>query len=129
MIHPGDPTIKDDFHISHVEHGNISPLDTFLDVIRNMFPENVVQSSFQRIQTMYTPKKEKIHNTSKTANETTRLEKKITYVPGLNILGIIVFSTGFGIIVSQLQERARIIVDFFIIFEAVIMKLVEILMW
>lgn len=45
------------------------------------------------------------------------------------LLGIIVFCTGFGIVISQLGDRARIIVDFFVILEAVIMKLVETLMW
>lgn len=57
------------------------------------------------------------------------IRKKIENVVGMNILGIIVFCTGFGIVISQLGEKARIIVDFFIILEAVIMKLVETLMW
>lgn len=130
MIHPGDPTIKQDFKISHIDHANISPLDTFLDVIRNMFPENVLQAAFQRVQTIYTPRKDRVYNATVKLNQTTKgFKKEIKHVPGLNILGIIVFSTGFGIIVSQLQEKARIIIDFFVIFEAVIMKLVEILMW
>nr|CAD2206794.1 unnamed protein product [Meloidogyne enterolobii] len=47
----------------------------------------------------------------------------------MNILGIIVFCTGFGIVISQLGERAKIIVEFFIILEAVIMQLVGIFMW
>jgi solute carrier family 1 (high affinity glutamate transporter) protein 2 len=39
---------------------------------------------------------------------------------------VIVFCTGFGIIISKFGEKARIIVDFFIILETVIMKLVEV---
>ncbi|KIH44626.1 hypothetical protein ANCDUO_25348, partial [Ancylostoma duodenale] len=42
---------------------------------------------------------------------------------------IIVFCTGFGIVISQLGERARIVVDFFVILDAVIMRWVETLMW
>ena len=39
---------------------------------------------------------------------------------------MIVFCTGFGIVISQLGERGRVIIDFFVILEAVIMKLVEV---
>uniref|UniRef100_A0A914HW49 Amino acid transporter n=1 Tax=Globodera rostochiensis TaxID=31243 RepID=A0A914HW49_GLORO len=57
-IHPGDPSIKQDLAYLEVQHPPISPLDTFLDVVRNMFPENVVQASLQRVQTKYfSPKK------------------------------------------------------------------------
>lgn len=130
LIHPGDPTIKQDFQIDQIEHANISPLDTFLDVVRNMFPENVIQAAFRRVQTVYIPRKDKMYNSTTISNQSARaFRKEIKHVGGLNILGIIVFSTGFGIIVSQLQSKAKIIVEFFIIFEAVIMKLVEILMW
>lgn len=34
IIHPGDPTIKSDVLYNPVEHEPISPLDTFLDVVR-----------------------------------------------------------------------------------------------
>lgn len=73
------------------------------------------------------------------------MKKRIDYVEGMNILGkrhlnsdclptsithqslgVIVFCTGFGIVVSQFGERTKIIVDFFIILEAVIMKLIEV---
>ena len=59
-IHPGDPSTHHyDLQVSEVERSPISPLDTFLDVVRNMFPENVVQASFTRVKTTYvgTPKR------------------------------------------------------------------------
>ncbi|KAI6239646.1 Amino acid transporter [Aphelenchoides fujianensis] len=106
------------------EHSAVSPLDTFLDVIRNMFPENVIQATFQRVQTDYYQVK---RTGQKDAPPITK--KRIAYVEGMNILGVIVFCTGFGIVISQFGERTRIIVDFFVILEAVIMKLVETFMW
>lgn len=142
-----------------------------------MFPENVVQATFQRVQTKYMlkiqpkpPNKiEFLHPAqpplvhpasgfqplSPNNSHTSQRKKKIENVQGMNILGIfifllqkkklkffyyyvfniivllgiIVFCTGFGIVISQLGEKAKIIVDFFIILEAVIMRLVETLMW
>uniref|UniRef100_A0AC34GU91 Amino acid transporter n=1 Tax=Panagrolaimus sp. ES5 TaxID=591445 RepID=A0AC34GU91_9BILA len=128
LIHPGDPTIKNDWMIQHIEHTQVSPLDTFLDVVRNMFPENVIQAAFQRVQTVYVPYKHKYQNVSNHTHPS-GYRKQMAHVPGMNILGIIVFCTGFGIVISQFGEKAKIIVDFFVIFEAVIMKIVELLMW
>lgn len=40
-IHPGNPAIKADSSYEVHEHTAVSPLDTFLDVIRNMYVLNV----------------------------------------------------------------------------------------
>lgn len=136
VIHPGDPAIKQELAYLEIQHNPISPLDTFLDVIRNMFPENVIQATMQRTQTKYyfpLNKKtgnKKQDNSSQGGNDFNLIyRKKIENINGMNILGIIVFCTGFGIVISQLGERAKIIVEFFIILEAVIMQLVGIFMW
>ncbi|KAI6214209.1 hypothetical protein M3Y94_00241000 [Aphelenchoides besseyi] len=124
-IHPGDPLITQGASYEVHEHNAVSPLDTFLDVVRNMFPENVIQATFQRVQTDYYQVKPKTNQ----PNAPPIIKKRIGYVEGMNILGVIVFCTGFGIVISQFGERTRIIVDFFVILEAVIMKLVETFMW
>ncbi|TMS37957.1 hypothetical protein L596_004787 [Steinernema carpocapsae] len=130
-IHPGDPTIKNDFSVNNADDSNISPLDTFLDLIRNMFPENIVQASFERVQTNYVMVKPSFKK--KTYNGTIvmppLLRKAIVSAEGMNILGIIVFCTGFGIVISKLGEKGRIVVEFFVILDAVIMRFVETLMW
>uniref|UniRef100_A0A915D2Y3 Amino acid transporter n=1 Tax=Ditylenchus dipsaci TaxID=166011 RepID=A0A915D2Y3_9BILA len=109
-IHPGDPSIKHDLQYNPVEHAPVSPLDTFLDVVRNMFPENVVQATFQRVQTKNSPKKQPVQVKSESSGSgyisQQWVKRKTENVKGMNILGIIVFCT-----------------------EAVIMKLVETLMW
>uniref|UniRef100_A0A183CIR9 Amino acid transporter n=1 Tax=Globodera pallida TaxID=36090 RepID=A0A183CIR9_GLOPA len=99
-IHPGDPSIKQDLAYLEVQHPPISPLDTFLDVVRNMFPENVVQASLQRVQTKYfSPKKgtphkilqqmtQQKHGETAAQNRTVLFyRKKIENVNGINILG------------------------------------------
>jgi Na+/H+-dicarboxylate symporter len=47
----------------------------------------------------------------------------------LNILGILVFSIAFGIILSKMGEQGRPMTQWFSIMLEVTMKLVEIIMW
>ncbi|GMT23908.1 hypothetical protein PFISCL1PPCAC_15205, partial [Pristionchus fissidentatus] len=122
-IHPGDPSVKEGLLAVEAADTDVSPLDTFLDLVRNMFPKNIIQATFDRVQTEYVTKKPP----SGRGNVT--IKKRISPAKGTNILGIIVFCTGFGIVISHLGEKARIVVDFFVILDAVIMRWVEALMW
>lgn len=126
-IHPGDPSVKEGILAMDTPDANVSPLDTFLDLVRNMFPENIIKATFQRVQTEYVTRKPLTIG----RNISIALPPKKTISPamGTNILGIIVFCTGFGIVISHLGEKARIVVDFFVILDAVIMRWVEALMW
>ena len=45
------------------------------------------------------------------------------------ISGVIVFSISFGIVISQLGEKARIMVEFFGTLDLVIMRLVSYIIW
>ncbi|EGT36339.1 CBN-GLT-6 protein [Caenorhabditis brenneri] len=128
VIHPGDPSIKGTDIAEAPSEGNVSPLDTFLDLVRNMFPENIIQATFERMQTTYVAIRPKIASKNGTAGNII-VKRSIGMTKGMNILGIIVFCTGFGIVISQLGERARIVVDFFVILDAVIMRWVVTLMW
>ncbi|CAB3405938.1 unnamed protein product [Caenorhabditis bovis] len=128
VIHPGDPSIKGTDVSDVPTGGKVSPLDTFLDLVRNMFPENIVQATFERMQTTYVATRPKIASKNGSI-ENIIVKRDIAMTKGMNILGIIVFCTGFGIVMSQLGERARIVVDFFVILDAVIMRWVVTLMW
>ncbi|KAI1708820.1 sodium:dicarboxylate symporter family domain-containing protein [Ditylenchus destructor] len=135
FIHPGDPTIKQEMGTGTVGR-NVSTVDAFLDLIRNMFPENIVQATFQNMQTKYVTVRPKIIKRNDTQalaalarGSYDRLVPSVEYVDGLNVLGIIVFCIGFGIVVSQLGEQARIMVEFFSALDKVIMQLVSYVMW
>ncbi|KAI1705887.1 sodium:dicarboxylate symporter family domain-containing protein [Ditylenchus destructor] len=136
-IHPGNPAITSDLQYSPVGHGPLSPLDAFLDVVRNMFPGNVIKATFQHVRTKVQPEPGTINHQNGSsgssadggAEQEEEVKKETENVRGMNILGIIVFCTAFGIVISQLGEKARIAVDFFVVLEAAIMKLVETLMW
>lgn len=124
-IHPGDPTIKKDLG-EGLQGKTVSTLDTFLDLIRNMFPENIVQATFQQGQTKYIldkPLRKALMHTNATLRPT------FEYTAGMNVLGVIIFCIAFGIVVGQMGDQGKVMVDFFVIMDQVIMKLVMMIMW
>uniref|UniRef100_A0A7E4VQ72 Amino acid transporter n=1 Tax=Panagrellus redivivus TaxID=6233 RepID=A0A7E4VQ72_PANRE len=135
LIHPGDPTIKEDLGTG-TEGKTVSTIDTFLDLLRNTFPENIVQATFQQVQTKYVkvrPKVLKKNNTdylAAVANGTFDYFKpSVEYTPGINVLGVIVFCIAFGIVLSQMEDEAIVVVKFFSTLDKAIMKLVMLIMW
>ena len=134
-IHPGDPTIKKDLGTG-MGGKNVSTIDTFLDLIRNMFPENIVQATFQQVQTKYVTIRPKIVKKNDTAymaalaNGTyDYMKPSVEYVAGMNVLGIIVFTIAFGIVLGQLEGESNVVVKFFATLDKVIMQLVMYIMW
>ncbi|XGW08515.1 hypothetical protein V3C99_011106 [Haemonchus contortus] len=134
-IHPGDPSIKQDLG-EGTEGKKVSTLDTLLDLLRNMFPENIVAATFQQAQTKYITVRPKILK----VNDTLHLEMlnngtldyvkaALEYNDGINVLGIIVFCIALGISLSQLGAEADVMIQFFAIMDKVIMKLVMTVMW
>jgi solute carrier family 1 (high affinity glutamate transporter) protein 2 len=131
FIHPGDPTIKEDLGTG-TEGKQVSTVDTVLDLIRNMFPENIVQATFQQVQTKYVKVRPKLLKRNDTVIAATALEylkPSVEYTAGMNVLGIIVFCIAFGIVLSQLGDEARVMLDFFSVLDKVIMRLVSYIMW
>ncbi|XP_061198274.1 excitatory amino acid transporter 2-like [Saccostrea echinata] len=83
--------------------------DMFADMIRNLFPENMITACFQKTQTMtYITKTKTELNVT-----TTTKRKEITTAAGVNILGLIVVSTLFGIAASKLRNIVKPFLDFF----------------
>lgn len=49
-IHPGNPKLRGKgTAASAAKNQEVSSLDAFLDLIRNLFPENLVQACFQQV--------------------------------------------------------------------------------
>ncbi|XP_022292195.2 excitatory amino acid transporter-like [Crassostrea virginica] len=57
-IHPGDKANRPEEDEDAVKLGDdrVSSLDAFLDLIRNIFPDNIIQAGFQHIMTTYKDK-------------------------------------------------------------------------
>lgn len=50
-------------------------------------------------------------------------------LPMLSVPGIIVFCIAFGLCIGQMGEKARIMFEFFVSLNEVVMRLVGIIMW
>lgn len=48
IIHPGNPKLKENLGEGE-KNDDVSSLDAFFDLIRNLFPENLVQACFQQV--------------------------------------------------------------------------------
>ncbi|KAH7725528.1 Protein GLT-3 [Aphelenchoides avenae] len=89
-IHPGDPKLIHELGEGTLDDTELSTLDTFLDQIRNMFPENIVQATFQQVQTNYVPQRPHVQRIANGTmfNETEPIMKPILeYTNEVNVLG------------------------------------------
>ncbi|XP_012217231.1 excitatory amino acid transporter-like [Linepithema humile] len=125
MIHPGNPHIKSTVAaVMKAEETKVSTIDAILDIIRNMVPENLVQACFQQVQTSYVRKKVFVIGSSNQSEYI--LEPTLVYKDGTNVMGMIVFCIIFGVLAGQIGPRGKLMVDFFVVLNDIIMKLVTI---
>lgn len=152
-IHPGDPQIKGELG-SGVQSKVVNTLDAFLDLLRNFFPENLVQACFQNVYTVYVPKAQRIIpptqapfvndteepttmaaittlviNATEATDAGPEMVRDLRYKMGMNVLGIIGFCIAFGIVIGQMGEYASIMREFFQVLADIIMKMVGFIMW
>uniref|UniRef100_A0A8C6TAW5 Amino acid transporter n=1 Tax=Neogobius melanostomus TaxID=47308 RepID=A0A8C6TAW5_9GOBI len=107
---------------------NVNTVDTLLDLVRNMFPENLVQACFQQYKT----KRKELEPPKVVTNSTTNITKEYklvgSYSDGINVLGLIVFCVAFGLVIGKMGEKGRILLEFFDALNEATMKLVQIIM-
>ncbi|XP_060768024.1 excitatory amino acid transporter 2a [Neoarius graeffei] len=134
LIHPGHPKIK-----SHLGEGkkndDVSTLDAFFDLIRNLFPENLVQACFQQIQTVTNKVEVSPPHPSKFGRNTNKwaakyvMKKSLQFKSGMNVLGLIGFFVAFGVCMGKMGEKAKLMMDFFNVLNEIVMRLVSMIMW
>ncbi|KAL7287411.1 hypothetical protein TKK_0018526 [Trichogramma kaykai] len=119
VMHPGDPSIKSSHAaVARTDEARVSTLDAILDIVRNMVPENLVQACFQQVQTTYAKRKHVQPGES-------ALEPVLVYKDGTNVMGLIVFCITFGLLAGQMGPRGRLMVDFFVVLNDIVMALVS----
>ncbi|GFG32474.1 hypothetical protein Cfor_04313 [Coptotermes formosanus] len=57
------------------------------------------------------------------------LQPQLVYKDGTNVMGMIVFCLAFGLLAGQMEPKARLMVDFFVVLNDIVMKLVGVIMW
>eukprot|EP00066_Takifugu_rubripes_P024596 XP_011613862.1 PREDICTED: excitatory amino acid transporter 1-like isoform X2 [Takifugu rubripes] len=135
-IHPGRG-IKDEFSKTQ-KIEQVSPADAFLDLIRNMFPPNLVEACTKQYKTQYGKRivhvRMTVNDTIFTLNGSQEITREETVpvpgsVNGVNALGLVVFSLCFGLIIGSMREQGQPLRDFFDCLNEAIMRLVAIIMW
>ncbi|XP_064617190.1 excitatory amino acid transporter 3-like [Liolophura sinensis] len=148
-IRPGDYGRKDNIERSG-EAKNVNPADAMLDLVRVMFPDNLIQACFSRTVTEQIPVNQtddvnltSVANMSVFVEQTSDLiqnatnktaapqefEPKLVTVDGINIMGLVVFSIFFGIIIGRMGEKGRPLVELFDSLNIATMKLISLVIW
>ncbi|XP_033737383.1 excitatory amino acid transporter 3-like isoform X2 [Pecten maximus] len=126
IISSGKETIEDTSEISK----GTSQLDALLDMIRNAFPDNLVEATLSKKQSVLSLRNVEIpikiapfdfnhtnanvtRNGPRTVNFTTTDVIKVISIPGTNMLGLIVASIFIGCVLSSMEDKAKPLVDFF----------------
>uniref|UniRef100_A0A671S8B9 Amino acid transporter n=1 Tax=Sinocyclocheilus anshuiensis TaxID=1608454 RepID=A0A671S8B9_9TELE len=107
-IHPGNPELRSGQISSAPKNQEVSSLDAFLDLIRNLFPENLVQACFQQVQTVLKKVAVPVQNQTEPILVNS---KKLEMNWGINVLGLIGFFITFGICMGKMGEREKLMVS------------------
>ncbi|XP_072286608.1 neutral amino acid transporter B(0) [Pyxicephalus adspersus] len=129
LIRPGEGASSDPAG-QQVEAKEV--VDSFLDLIRNIFPSNLVSACFQSYVTFYSlgSVNRNVSDVTNSSNLTSII--KVPYgkeVEGMNILGLVVFAIVFGVALRKLGPEGEILIKFFNSFNEATMVLVAWIMW
>uniref|UniRef100_A0A671W964 Amino acid transporter n=1 Tax=Sparus aurata TaxID=8175 RepID=A0A671W964_SPAAU len=111
-------------------------IDSFLDLIRNIFPSNLVSAAFRSVSTA-----SQFYNLDTFCCDSgmdlcfSWFSVCFSKIPvgtdqdGMNILGLVVFAIVFGVALRKLGEEGEILIKFFNSFNEATMVLVSWIMW
>ncbi|XP_067872518.1 excitatory amino acid transporter 4 [Heterodontus francisci] len=151
IIHPGKGSKVDLHREGKIEQ--VQAADAFMDLIRNMFPPNLVEACFKQYKTNYDTRKVMRLTSSSSINLTVSTEPSIMdnvteafkklqelmladeIIPvagssnAVNALGLVVFSIAFGLVIGNMKQQGRALKEFFDCLNEAIMRLVAIIIW
>ncbi|KAM6962695.1 solute carrier family 1 member 7b [Aplochiton taeniatus] len=155
IIHPGGAAQKEDSEDSGKPI--MSSADALLDLIRNMFPSNLVQATFQQYRTssesILKPKPTISQSESTTrrqliygiqddnGTDIQNFALDLTPPPdvlirtrpgtsdGMNVLGIVIFSATMGIMLGRMGPNGSALVNFCQSLNEAVLKIVAIVIW
>uniref|UniRef100_A0A8C5KDC0 Amino acid transporter n=1 Tax=Jaculus jaculus TaxID=51337 RepID=A0A8C5KDC0_JACJA len=104
--------------------GKKEVLDSFLDLVRNIFPSNLVSATFRSYATKY---EERRLNTAMAQELNATMVQ--SEVESMNILGLVVFAIIFGVALRKLGPEGELLIRFFNSFNDATMILVSWIMW
>ncbi|XP_051845272.1 neutral amino acid transporter B(0) isoform X2 [Antechinus flavipes] len=95
-------------------------LDSFLDLFRNIFPDNLVSAAFRSYSTEY-----ELNNSNMTLMKVPVGRE----VEGMNILGLVVFAMVLGVALRKMGAEGELLIRFFNSFNEATMIMVSWIMW
>ncbi|XP_067108651.1 excitatory amino acid transporter 1-like isoform X2 [Osmerus mordax] len=138
LIQPGKGT-KDTPSPSSGRIEVVQTPDAFLDLVRNMFPSNLVEACFKQYKTVYIKKTTASVANVLEADGTLRsgtsghpmdgMMPKDGSSNGVNALGLVVFSISLGLVLGSMKTQGQPLRDFFNCLNEVIFRLVGIIIW
>lgn len=87
---------------------NVTTADTLLDLIRNVFPPNLVQACIAQYRTILTEPKNLTG-----VNGINDWDISHVYTDGTNTLGLVIFGIVLGITIGKMGEAGKALLDFF----------------
>ncbi|RLW07056.1 hypothetical protein DV515_00003925 [Chloebia gouldiae] len=100
-------------------------VDSFLDLIRNLFPANLVAAAFETYATDY----QMLPRNTTLGNITWEKVPIGTEIRGMNILGLVLFALVLGVALKKLGQEGEDLIRFFNSFNEATMVLVTWIMW
>ncbi|CRL04220.1 CLUMA_CG017325, isoform A [Clunio marinus] len=98
----------------------VTTADTMLDLVRNIFPPNLVQATIQQYQT-------ELQNNSKP--DMSDWDIKGRFTDGMNIMGLVVASVVFGIAISSARQQTRTLLMVFNELSQTMMRITGWVIW
>jgi len=103
----------------------VSTIDTFLDLIRNLVPGNLIATTFRGSKTELSY----VNVTDDLNNTVIEAHRKLVKTDGPNTLGLISFAMFFGVMISSLGKDALTVRKFFVQANKIFMKIILKLLW
>ncbi|XP_025085147.1 excitatory amino acid transporter-like [Pomacea canaliculata] len=107
--------------------------DIFADLIRNIFPDNIVAASFQQAQTKYNvvEKRIRLNSSGEALNETLQVlrVKGVGTTPSTNILGLVLCCLVFGMATASVGTVGRPFFQFFFAANEIILRILRWFVW
>ncbi|XP_042353401.1 excitatory amino acid transporter 1-like [Plectropomus leopardus] len=104
----------------------VQTMDAFLDLIRNMFPSNLVTACFIKYKTVYS--KIPSHNVINLTQKNDTVPMTAT-TDGVNILGLLLFCIAFGLTLGSMENEGKPLTDLFDCLNKATMHLISIVIW
>lgn len=123
-IRPGDSDFNPITKGKGVTSRPVVTSDTLLDLIRNLFPPNIVQATMFQSRTMLS----KPENWTE-ATPLSDYHLKEEYTQGTNVLGLVMFSILMGVTIGKMRERGRALQEFFVCLSDAMMIITSWVIW